>query len=89
MAKTLKKFNGRGYGRDEHLYIAAYSGADACRMLSKLYSKTESYWKNELRIYFSECWGNPMEGVEVKRGGWVGRGYRNDTPVLVYNGEKE
>jgi hypothetical protein len=76
MAKKVKKikiWNGRGRGNGEHLFIGAYSKADACRMLDELYTPfSKSYWKREMTTYFVEgCWGNPMEGITPERGVWL------------------
>jgi len=87
MAKTLKKYNGRGVRRGEHLYVAAYNRSDASRMLAKLCGRSESSWQNELRNYFSECWGDSMEGIEPRRGIWKRVGHYSNKPVLVYDGE--
>ena len=90
MGKTLKKYNGRGFGGCGHLYIAAYSRADASRLLARLFNTKSSYWVNELRVYFSECWGNPMDGIECRRGIWVGPdGHPSGTPKQIYDGETE
>jgi len=72
-AKKIKIWNGRGYRNREHLYIGAYSKADACKMLNELYLvSSKSYWNREITIYFSEgCWGNTMDGITPERGIWL------------------
>lgn len=87
ITRKLKLFNGRGYGGREYLSIAAYSRADAARMLEKLYGLSTGQWERELRDYFGECWGNTMAGIEPKRGVWVTKEIGRDTPVLIYDGE--
>lgn len=69
MAKKLKFWNGRGVNGNGHIYVAAYSKADACKILTEAtgYSK----WNYELTTYFSEgCWGNAMDKIVPERGVW-------------------
>ena len=72
---TLKLFNGRG-GKGwrqtpyESLYIAAKSRADAARLLSEVFGRTVEFWQKEVKIYWSECWGNPMKEITPERGIW-------------------
>lgn len=82
MAKTLKLYNGRGDKQGEHLYVGAYSRADAARMLDKLYNRGVNYWQREIKEYFSDCWGNAMLGIEPRRGVWVDeKKYERDSIV--------
>lgn len=73
--RTLKLFNGRGQyhrtrGETGHLYIAAYSVADALRVLRD--AGFELVSRHELDEYFSKgCWGNSMEEVTAERGVWA------------------
>lgn len=65
MAKELKKWNGRGhgsqYGRGS-LYVAAYTQKQAIELLN---TACDSFITvNEIRKYYSQCWGNPMEGID-------------------------
>lgn len=93
MAKKLKLYNGRGEKKNEHLYIAAYSRADAARMLVEVYGRGINYWQREIKIYFSECWGNLMDGVEPKRGVWSDPNQNKfddeKKAILIYDGENE
>jgi hypothetical protein len=77
--KQLKLWNGRVYGvlpqsdwKGTHLYVAAYSAADARRLCLELgYADPGA---NEVKKYWSPCWGNAMEGITPERGIWVSRG---------------
>jgi hypothetical protein len=89
MAKELKIWNGRGvilnksklpphvlFGRgDTHLYICAYSKADAARLINQFNGYEGDNARNynsELTVYFSAgCWGIVMDGIERERGLWV------------------
>jgi len=75
MAKKLNRWNGRATDwainnkKVQRIYIGAFSRADASRALKEagyLYG-TDS----ELKNYFSECWGNSMDGINLDRGVWV------------------
>lgn len=70
--KTLKLYNGRWYedGWTKHCYIAAYSRADAGRLYAQAGRGSRGV-DAELRDYFSECWGNSMEGIKPERGLWI------------------
>jgi len=88
MAK-LKKYNGRGYEGNTKLYVGAKNRTDASRMLAELFGRSVSQWKKELKVYFSECWGNPMEGIELSRGVWQSQAYvPKEVPVQIFNGEE-
>ncbi len=72
--KKLILFNGRGHDRNTHLYVAAYSRADAARMLAEIYGYSFNMWVRELTVYFSEgIWGTHMEKMKIvpERGVWV------------------
>lgn len=78
--KTLIIANGRGdYGRNRtkrfpngfkgHLWVAAYSKADAVRLLQE--GGYETMTIREFNIYWSKgCWGTPMDGIAIERGVW-------------------
>ena len=74
--KTLKLYNGR-FDRRDHIFIAAYSNADAARILVQAYAKVNGYGArsnmiNEINVYFNKgSWGNSMEGITPERGAWV------------------
>lgn len=79
--KTLKLWNGRGFDcRHTHLYVAAYSVADAVRVANEAFRKLNGYedrpdmsrvTAHEVRVYWSEgCWGNAMDGITPERGVW-------------------
>jgi hypothetical protein len=71
--KIIKIWNGRGCKQQEHLFIGAYSKADACRMLDEIYPPFgKSSWNREMTIYFCEgCWGDDMDGIVPERGIWL------------------
>jgi hypothetical protein len=78
--RTLRFWNGGIYPyRGEHGYVAAYSRADAVRLINNAVG-----WRmvsdKELKEYWSECWGNPMEGITPERGFWT-QGAKFDDPV--------
>jgi hypothetical protein len=80
MPKKLMIATGRGdYGHntskrfpkgfDGRLYVAAYSKADAVRLLKEAGYATMTI--GEFNTYWSKgCWGNAMEGVTPERGVW-------------------
>jgi hypothetical protein len=57
-------FNGSVSG-----YVAAYSRADARRVIAQYTGMEPS--DTELREYWSECWGNSMDGITCERGLWI------------------
>ena len=65
MAKKLKKWNGTAiYNRKQvHVNIAAYSQKQAREILSSAggFGYVQS---NLISDYFSDCWGNSMDGIE-------------------------
>ena len=85
--KTIKLFNGSDwYHRGGHLYVGAYSVADAARLLheahgvamgryleiGKLDIGRNTRWIN---TYFGkDCWGDAMDGIKPERGVWWGKG---------------
>ena len=88
--KKLRLFNGR-FKNHKHIYIAAYSLADAARILAEAYNKeqgssyTDSSMTYEILTYFSkDCWGTRMLGIEPKRGAWIQSEYDyNDPPQRI------
>jgi len=65
--KQLRKWNGRGhgstYGNRFTIYVAAYSRAHAARLVQ---TALDAPWvrADEIRDYYAETWGNPMDGIE-------------------------
>lgn len=96
MPKELKVWNGRAHccqKRDDpfwegvahnttmRAYIAAYSRADACRLIGEYCGAQPS--DSELKNYWSEgAWGNSMAGIKVERGLWISLSYA--APVRVF-----
>lgn len=83
--KTLKIWNGRGYhARGDHIYIAAYSRADAARLYCEGEAKVRGITRpdfidkrslgqanREIKEYFADgCWGIHMDGITPERGLW-------------------
>lgn len=63
MAKTLKIWNGRGHGKFDrgHIYVAAFSKKQAAELISQACGYRVSV--SEITVYYSPCWGNPMNGI--------------------------
>ena len=85
MSKQLKLWNGRGIAISRKwdrasVYIAAYSREDARRVCEEATGHKPPV--SELRDYFSQCWGNPMEGITPERGLWVQHNF-GETPERV------
>lgn len=71
------------YNRDVHMFIAAYSVADAVRLINE-FNGYEGNHSSEIKEYFSKnCWGNRMEGITPERGIWVTEGYKIKPPVRI------
>lgn len=69
---------------EAHGYIAAYSRADACRMINEYLGRESKGLDNELKNYWHEgTWGNAMEGVAVERGIWLQADPYGPEPKLV------
>lgn len=80
--KKIIIMNGR-WGRGQHIYIGAYSVADACIICEKL-SGSSRCWRSEINNYFSKgCWGNNMNGIEPQRGAWICEDTYRSKPVRV------
>ena len=71
--KVLKIWKGRNWDCKVHLFLGAYSIADACRMLTEIYPRQNiNKWRREITVYFSEgCWGDTMGGITPERGVWL------------------
>ena len=81
--KQLIIMNGRFLTRGKfvHAYVAAYSKADANRLLIEA-ANGHGNFVNEINTYFSiGCWGNHMDGITVERGVWLQT--ENDKPIKV------
>ena len=80
--KTLKTWNGQDWqSKGGHLYVAAYSLADAVRLVNEAYRKISGCEdrldiNNNPSIGFARtmwspnCWGNAMNGITPERGVW-------------------
>ena len=86
--KTLRFWNGRPHGilprtqwEKSHVCIAAYSMADAGRVCVEAGLNDPGAW--EIKNYFSERWGNDMQGVTPERGVWVTR--RGQPPQRMHS----
>jgi hypothetical protein len=75
------KWNGVSHNASAHAFVAAYSRADARRLIAE-------YWRDpgdtELRVYWHEgAWGNDMAGITPERAIWI-RFAHNQKPVKVW-----
>ena len=63
--KTLKKWNGRGHGKLDrhHISVAAYSQKQAAELVGQACG-LQDVGISEIREYYSQCWGNSMNGIE-------------------------
>ena len=79
--KKLILMNGRWNNCSQHIYVAAYSKADAVRICSELSGHSRG-WISEINNYFSiGCWGNAMTGITPERGAWISdKGYSAEKP---------
>lgn len=68
--KPLKCWNGRWMNGNQNICVCAYSRADAGRLLIQAGARSQGIDK-EIKEYFSECWGNNMDGITPERGVWV------------------
>lgn len=57
------------YNASVHGYVCAASRADARRVIAEYTGREPS--DSELRDYWSECWGRPMDGITPERGLWL------------------
>jgi hypothetical protein len=88
MGKKLKFWNGRGHGKYNkgHIYVAAYSQKQASELVSiACYDCGGSLSLNEIREYYSDCWGNSMDGITpTEPGVWVTeKQFSKETPIKV------
>lgn len=69
----LKLWNGRGgdWRGVAFCYVAARSAADAVRLLQA--AGHSRMTRHELKVYFANVWGNPMNGIRRERGVWIQR----------------
>lgn len=91
-ARELKLWNGRCYcvlpgskwkknGETGHVYVAAYSMADARRVCVEAglfdpgATEVSKYWN-------AGAWGNSMDGITPERGVWLQYGYSGQ-PVRI------
>jgi hypothetical protein len=96
MARKLKVWNGRFIarprdGKDEELFnahrevhanVCAYSRADVVRVIEEYLGYKPYGGDNEIKVYWSDCWGNSMKGIEPERGMWLEFGYMNQNSIL-------
>lgn len=68
--KPLRLWNGR-WEDGKTAFVAAYSRADAGRLLCQAAGKDLRGIDNELKDYFNQCWGDTMNGITPERGVWV------------------
>lgn len=85
--RELKKWNGRGHGQYERksICVAAYSIKQAAELVSlACYGRTDMIGSSEIKVYYSGCWGNPMEGITPDRPCvYVGEGVSRDQPTKI------
>jgi hypothetical protein len=68
--KQLRLWNGPFLDR-KHCYVAAYSVADANKIMMQAAGRQHGSFASYIREYFSECWGTPMAGIIPERGLWA------------------
>lgn len=71
--KTLKVWNGRWQDNSRgqlHFYVCAYSMKDAIDMMNE-YKGYKYMTRYEANLYWSECWGDSMEGIKQEKGLWI------------------
>ena len=98
MARKLKKWNGMLFFHQDDkgkkiplrktqlkVSICAYSQKDAVSLLHEHGYNNEKL--HHLREYWSNCWGNSMDGIEPERGMWVE--FEMGKPVKVEPRRKE
>lgn len=85
--KELKKWNGRSHGskyQSGHFYIAAYSQKQASEIAGMASGYNRPLDISEIRNYYSNCWGNPMSGIEPSNPCVYYQKHWSDTPKLIY-----
>lgn len=87
--RPLKLWNGCIYPyRGETGYVAAYSRADAVRVINEALGH-KAVSDHELKTYWHEgCWGDAMEGITPERGLRV-KGREHDAVVRRVEAEKD
>ena len=97
-SKKLKVWNGRGWGRSrynkkgekirtpleewcEHIHVCAHSKAEAVRIVNEVSRALITV--NEINVYWSNCWGNSMDGIEPEVGVW-GQQHLTDKPIRLW-----
>lgn len=90
MARKLRFFNGRGHGKYNKgtIYVAAFSMAEAARLVSKScypdLDRDDLIRVNEIKNYYSPCWGNPMDGINpTEPGVWATEKRFNGKPEKI------
>jgi len=87
MSKELRKWNGRAHGKKYtrgHFYIAAYSMAQAGRLMGQAAEMpSRDSFTREIRDYYSECWGDPMKGIEPTEPCVYATLHLNDKPIRI------
>jgi hypothetical protein len=65
MGKILKYWNGRGHGiyRKAHINVAAFSQKQAAELVGMACKTHISI--GEIREYYSQCWGDSMDGIST------------------------
>lgn len=75
--KQLRLWNGR-WSVGLHCYVAAYSVADALRLVEQCLGYLPRGMRGEIENYWSPgLWGRTMDGITPERGIWV---VREDPP---------
>jgi len=84
MARKLRIWNGRGHGRllgNHHFYVAAYSVREAVQIINE-HAKCH-ITSNEINEYYSQCWGNPMNGITPETPCLYAQ-LHNNVPFLIF-----
>ncbi len=83
----MRVWNGRGFkSNGDSIYVAACSRREAARLLAMAANVQGNFqrevddrdigiWDRELKTYFSECWGNAMDGITPEKGVWYQEKY--------------
>lgn len=71
-----------GKDRCEHAYVCAYSRAHAVRLINQASSRN-AVSDNEIKNYWSKCWGNPMNGITPEIGVWTTQEHCGDKPKRI------
>ena len=68
----------------DHIFLCGHNRKDIIRYVHL--AGDNSFAMNELNVYASPCWGNPMKGIEQRPGVWAQQN-SFDSPILVVRGE--